>query len=85
MVTFDYIIKAEHGIHARPAGELVKKAQSHRCGITLRHGERHADLKKLLAVLQLGVPQGATVSIECDGADEEAAADDIKSYLQQHF
>lgn len=40
MGEFRYIIKDEIGIHARPAGQLVKLAKGAGCAITITKGYR---------------------------------------------
>ena len=40
MKTFDYTVKDELGIHARPAGLLVKEAKNFTSKITIKKGEK---------------------------------------------
>ena len=74
MKTFTYAITDAAGIHARPAGLLVKEAKKFESKITVAKGARKADLKKLFAVMGLGVKQGETITVDVEGADEEACA-----------
>ena len=57
MKKINYTVTAEAGIHARPAGLLVKKAASFKSNIKILHEQRgsEADLKRLMAVMALGV------------------------------
>ena len=48
MVTFKYVIKDELGIHARPAGLLVKEAGKLGSKITIEKGGKKGDAKKNL-------------------------------------
>ena len=41
MKAFTYTITDPEGIHARPAGLLVKKAAEFPCSITLKKGEKN--------------------------------------------
>ena len=43
MKTFDYTVKDELGIHARPAGLLVKEAKNFTSKITIKKGEKEVD------------------------------------------
>ena len=81
MKTFTYAITDPAGIHARPAGLLVKEAKKFESKISVAKGVRKADLKKLFAVMGLGVKQGETITIEVEGADEEAAAATVEAFL----
>ena len=55
MKNFNYVIKDEVGIHARPASELVKEAKKYSSTITLTKGDKSAVATKLMAVMSLGV------------------------------
>ncbi|MDE6917933.1 MAG: HPr family phosphocarrier protein, partial [Lachnospiraceae bacterium] len=54
MQKFSYVIKDEVGIHARPAGLLVKEAKKYASAIVLKKGEKSAAATKLMAVMGLG-------------------------------
>ncbi len=85
MKTFAYAITDPAGIHARPAGLLVKEAKKFESKISVAKGVRKADLKKLFAVMGLGVKQGETITIEVEGADEEAAAAAVEAFLKANL
>jgi phosphocarrier protein len=85
MQQFSYTITDQLGIHARPAGELVKKAKEFQSEMTIAKGEKSADLKKLFAVLKLGVKHNDTVAISVEGADEQSAAAAVKSFLEANM
>ena len=55
MKKFSYKIKDEAGIHARPAGLLVKTAGKFQSEIKLLCGDKSADAKRLFAVMGMGV------------------------------
>ena len=63
MTTFDYTVKDELGIHARPAGLLVKEAKNFTSKITIKKGEKEVDATRVMAVMALGVKQGETVTV----------------------
>lgn len=85
MKQFSYTIKDELGIHARPAGLLVKKAAEFKSSITLDTGAKKADARKLMAVMMLGVKQGNTVIISVEGEDEEAAAAAMEAFMNENL
>ena len=72
MKQFTITIQDKEGLHARPAGLLSKAAKGFQCAVTLTKGEKTADLKKIFAVM--AVKGGDSITVTCDGADEEAAA-----------
>ena len=73
MQKFSYVIKDELGIHARPAGLLVKEAKKYESAIQIVKGAKAVAATKLMAVMGLGVKCGDTVEVEAEGADEAAA------------
>lgn len=85
MKQFAYIIKDENGIHARPAGLLVKEAQKFSSEIALESKGKTASVKKLFALMGLGVKQGDEVIVTAEGADENDAAAVLETFLQQNF
>ena len=82
MKNFEYTIKDELGIHARPAGMLVKEAKKYQSKITITKDGKTAEASKLMAVMSLGVKCGQTVQITVDGPDEEAAAAGIQAFFE---
>ena len=82
MKTFEYTIKDELGIHARPAGLLVKEFESE-CTIT-KDGKTKK-LTQLMMLMSLGVKQGDTVTVTAEGADEEAAAAALKEFFENNL
>lgn len=81
MKEFEYIIKDPDGIHARPAGELVKLAKGFESDITISAKGKTADAKKIFGVMGLAIKQGDAVKIKVDGTDENLAASVIENYL----
>lgn len=73
MKKFQYEIKDKLGIHARPAGLLVKEAKRFKSTVTVRAQGKAADASKLMALMGLGIKQGDVVEVEADGPDEDEA------------
>lgn len=81
MKEIQYTITDPCGLHARPAGELVRLAQSHQSQVRMLRGERSCDVKSVLSLMGLGVRQGETVTVQTTGPDEAEAADAIQAFL----
>lgn len=71
MKEFKYVVQDELGLHARPAGLLVKEAAKYKSAITLDSGAKKADAKRIMAVMSMGVKQGVEVTVTVDGEDED--------------
>jgi len=85
MKQFDYTITDELGIHARPAGELVKVAKEFSSAVKFDCNGKSADAKRLIAVMSLGAKQGHVVSVTVEGADEDVAATKLESFLKENL
>ena len=85
MKTFDYTIKDELGIHARPAGLLAKVAKGFESEITITKGEKTVGASKLMALMGLGVKCGDTITVTINGADEDTAVEGMKSFFETNL
>ncbi|MCI9051921.1 MAG: HPr family phosphocarrier protein [Lachnospiraceae bacterium] len=85
MQKFSYVIKDEVGIHARPAGLLVKEAKKYESKIQIIKDTKSADATKLMAVMGLGVKCGDMIIVEIEGSDEEAVCEKMKIFLESNL
>lgn len=85
MQKFSYTIKDEVGIHARPAGMLVKEAKKYQSKITISKDGKSAEATKLMAVMGLGVKCGQNVEVEICGDDEAAAYEAVKAFFEANL
>ena len=85
MKEFEFVFTDPKGIHARPAGLLVKEAKKFESNISVFKGARKGDLKKIFTVMALGVKQGETIKVQVEGADEEQAASTVEAFLKENF
>ena len=85
MVSFNYVIKDEIGIHARPAGMLAKEAKAFESKITLAAKGKEADVTRLMAVMDMGIKCGDEVTVSAEGADEEKAIEALKQFFEANL
>ena len=85
MKSFEYTITDPVGIHARPAGLLVKEVKKFASTVTVTKGEKSVNALKLMARMGMGIKQGDTVSVSIEGADEETAAAAIEAFFKANF
>jgi len=85
MKTFDYTITDEVGVHARPAGLLVKKVKEFESKVVIRKGEKTAEAQKLMAVMALGIKKGETITVSVEGSDEEFACEHVKVFFEENL
>lgn len=85
MREFQYVITDPEGIHARPAGELVKQAKAFSCDIKIRKGDKMVNGKAILGLMGLVVKKGDQVVLTFDGADEDAACEILKEFMEENL
>jgi len=73
------------GLHARASAKLTKLAGSYPCEVWLARGDRRVNAKSIMGVMMLAAGLGATVEIETDGEDEQAAMDTIEKLFADKF
>ena len=85
MKEFTYVITDNEGIHARPAGELVKLAKGFTFEIKLAKDGKAADCKKIFGLMGLGVKKGHEVTMTFNGDDEDAAFEAVQKFMQENL
>ncbi len=85
MKQFTYTIKDPLGIHARPAGLLVKAAKALDSTITIAKADgKSAVATKLMAVMGLAIKTGDTVTVTVEGGSEEQNAAAMERFFQEN-
>lgn len=85
MKTFEYVIKDELGIHARPAGSLVKEAKQFMSKITIQKGDKVVEASKLMALMGMGVKCGDRIIIAAEGEDEDTAIEQMETFMKNNL
>lgn len=75
-------ITDETGVHARPATILVNKAGGFKSDIQLAYNGKSVNLKSIMGVMSLGIPQGAEITISAEGDDAEEAVNTIAETIK---
>jgi phosphocarrier protein len=85
MKEFKYVITDPEGIHARPAGELIKTAKGFTSTIKIAKDGKAVDCKKIFGVMGLGVKKGMEVTFTFEGEDEDAACEAISKFMAENL
>ncbi len=75
-------IDGENGLHARPAGELAKRASQFKSQVMLEANGRKINAKSILAIMGLGLSHGSNVRLITEGEDEEQAITELTQLLE---
>jgi multiphosphoryl transfer protein len=73
----------KHGLHARPAALLAKRARAAAVPITLSVRGKSADARSVTTVMALGAAHGDELTITASGAGAQAALDAIGAGLDE--
>lgn len=74
-----------HGIHARPAAEIVKTAAQFTANILLEKDGLEVNGKSIMGVMMLAAECGSEVIVRADGDDAEAAVDALAALIASKF
>ena len=79
------IVTHEVGLHARPASIFVQTASKFSSDIGVSYGETTVNAKSILAVLTLGVNQGAEIIVNAEGDDASEALKALEELVLANF
>lgn len=87
MKAFEYTIKDNEGIHARPAGLLVKEIVNYESAVSITSNATGKKVKasSVMMLMTLGVKKGMTITVTVEGADEDTAAAGIQAFLEANL
>ena len=85
MQTVTYTITDELGIHARPAGQLVKLLQGFTSDVQIACKGKKVNGKGIMALMSLAVKKNDEVTFEIEGADEETAKTEIETFMKENL
>ena len=74
-----------HGIHARPAAEIVKTAARFQAHITLVKDDLDVNGKSIMGVMMLAAECGSTITLRADGDDAAPAVDALAALIASKF
>ena len=75
-----FVIKNEHGLHARPSAVLVNEVKKYQAKIEVQNLDKNSPLvsaKSLMKIVALGATKGTTLRFVATGEDAQAALDGI--------
>ena len=78
-------IQNRHGLHARPAAEVVKAASRFQADITLVRDDMEVNGKSIMGVMMLAAECGATVTVRASGPDAEQAVAALELLVNNKF
>ncbi len=78
----DFVVAAELGLHARPAGQFVSLAGRFESEIQVGRGREWVDGRSILSLLSLAASRGTRLRIRAVGPDAKAAVQALGHLLE---
>ncbi len=75
----------KHGLHARPAAEVVKAASRFKADITISRDDLEVNGKSIMGVMMLAAEYGAMITLRASGPDAEDALDALSTLVASRF
>lgn len=75
----------KHGLHARPAAEMVKAASRYESEITISREDLEVNGKSIMGVMMLAAEFGATIILRATGPDADDAIDALSVLVASRF
>lgn len=85
MVKFTFVVNDEMGLHARPAGLLVKEAVKCSSKVTLKKGEKTGDAKRIFNVMGLSIKAKEEVEVMVEGENEQEEAAALEAFVKENI
>ena len=83
MEKFTYTVKDRDGVHARPAGAILKAISDYKSKITLIYKDRSVELKAgIFGLLGLGIRYQYEIYVHVEGDGEKAAIFGVRRALE---
>jgi len=84
-LTREVVVTYPKGIHVRPSTAIVKAVHQFDVKVAIRYGEKEADASDILAILALGVPPGATLTLLAEGLESREVLDALGKLFADDF
>lgn len=79
----EIVVNSIHGLHARPAALFVQMANQFDSTVMLEKEQETVDGKSIIAILSLGINNGAVVKMIVEGNDAPQAFERLRKFLEE--
>jgi phosphocarrier protein len=85
MARAEVLIVNKLGLHARASARLTQVASSFKCEVWLSRNARRVNAKSIMGVMMLAAGKGASITIEAEGEDADAALAALQKLIADRF
>ena len=82
VVEGEFTVRAELGLHARPAGRLASAAGQFESEVTLGRGEEWVSGSSVLSILCLAAGRGTVLRVRAEGNDAARAVEELGAMIE---
>lgn len=83
--TREVTIVNHHGMHMRPAMQIVEVSNRFGSDVRIHKGEHAVNAKSIMEVMTLEAPKGTVLTLQADGDDAEAALEALAELVSARF
>ena len=73
------------GLHARASAKLTQVASAYKCEVWLERNGRRVNAKSIMGVMMLAAGKGASITIDAEGEDADAALAAVLKLIADKF
>jgi phosphocarrier protein len=81
MVSKEFTINNELGLHMRPASLLSQMAAKYQSNITVKYNGKDFNCKSVMLLMTALIKKGSEIELVCDGPDEEEALAALSAFI----
>jgi len=85
VLSFELTIVNKLGLHARASAKLTQVANGFKSEVWLSRNGRRVNAKSIMGVMMLAAGKGASITVEAEGADADAALRAIRQLIADKF
>ena len=85
MASAELTIVNRLGLHARASAKLTQVASGFKSDVWLTRNGRRVNAKSIMGVMMLAAGKGASVTVEAEGADADAALAAVRALIADCF
>ena len=85
MTKKEFTIVNKFGLHARPAAQLVKLANTFECEIWVEKDSEQVNGKSIMGLMMLAAGHGSVITVSAEGTDEAAAIAAVEELVDSGF
>ena len=85
MASAELVIVNKLGLHARASAKLTQVASGFKSDVWLTRNGRRVNAKSIMGVMMLAAGKGASVTVEAEGEDSDAALAALRALIADKF